>query len=126
MRTFDGVNEVELSHCLKFSGRGPRWGCNNQVFVSNFCCLITLLLLFPACVIYSPFVVLSTFVVLSNFCHFLTPCYLFTFYVIYALYKCTFCTHHKHNSLSPVSSCARSLRQYIFLTHQASLTIVPV
>ncbi len=33
-------------------------------------------------------------------------------------------TTHTHNSLS-VLSCARSLCQYIFLTHQASLAIVP-
>ncbi len=49
---------------------------------------------------WSPFVILSTFAVLSNFCHILTPCYLFTFYVIYAPYKCTCCTHHEHNSYS--------------------------
>ncbi len=34
------------------------------------------------------------------------------------------CTDNKHNSLSPVLSCARSLRQYILPTHQASLAIV--
>ncbi len=34
-------------------------------------------------------------------------------------------THHTHTTLSPVLSCARSLRQYTFLTNQASLAIVP-
>ncbi len=71
-----------------------------MVFVSNLYYTIKLLQLFPGCLIYSSCVALSIFVVLSNFCHFLTPCYLFTFYVIYAPYKCTCCTHHKHNSLS--------------------------
>ncbi len=43
----------------------------------------------------------QTFIVLSIFCHFLTPCYLFNFYFMYAPYKGTCCTHHKHiNSLS--------------------------
>ncbi len=32
-------------------------------------------------------------VVLSNSCHFLISCYLFTFYVTYASYKYTCCTH---------------------------------
>ncbi len=61
----------------------------------------------------------------QTFFHFLTLWYLFTFYVVHASYKCTCYTHHKNNSLSPVLSWARSLRQYIFLTHQASLAIVP-
>ncbi len=30
-----------------------------------------------------------------------------------------------NTTLSPVLSCARSLRQYTFLTHQTSLVIVP-
>ncbi len=46
------------------------------------------------------FVVLSNFIILSNFWHVLTPCFLFTFYVTYAPYKCTYCTNYKHNSLS--------------------------
>ncbi len=93
--------------------------------MSNLCYFIKLLLLFPACLIYSPIVVLSNFVVSSNFCHFLIPCYLFTIYVMYASYKYTCSTHRKHNSLSSVLSCARSLRQYTFLNHQASLAIMP-
>ncbi len=42
----------------------------------------------------------QSFVVLSNFCHLLTPCYLLTFYFINTPFKCTCCTHHKHNSCS--------------------------
>ncbi len=53
-----------------------------------------------------------TCVIFSNFCNFsqlvlsthplllYQQCYLYTFYVIYAPYKCTCCTHHKHNPLS--------------------------
>ncbi len=37
---------------------------------------------------YQPFVIFSPFVIYS------------LFYVIYASYKCTCCTHHKHKSLS--------------------------
>ncbi len=33
--------------------------------------------------------------------------------------------HTTNTTLFPVLSCARSLRQYTFLTHQASLAIVP-
>ncbi len=36
----------------------------------------------------------QSFVVLSNVCHLLDPCYLFTFYVIISLYKCTCSTPH--------------------------------
>ncbi len=48
-------------------------------------------LLTPCCFI--------SFVTLSIFRR-LTLCYLLTFYVIYTPYKCTYCTHHKHNPLS--------------------------
>ncbi len=56
--------------------------------------ILTLCSLYP---FLSPY---QFFVVLSNVCHLLAPCYLFNFYVIFSPYKCTYCTHHKHNSLS--------------------------
>ncbi len=55
----------------------------------------------------------QSFDVLSNFCHLLAHCYLLTFYVIFSPYKCTCCSHHKHNSLS-VLACERSLRINIY------------
>ncbi len=64
----------------------------------------------------------QSFVVLSNICYLLPLCYLLTLHFIYAPYKCTCWTQL---STSPVLSCARSLRQYTFLTHQASLAIGP-
>ncbi len=67
---------------------------------------------FPACFIYTPFVTLSLFVALSNICrlikHFLSPCYLFTFYVTYAPYKYTCCTH-RTTKLSLSSLFVRTL-----------------
>ncbi len=67
--------------------------------MSNLCYLIRLLQLFPVCFIYTPSFILSIFVALSNFrrlikhLSFSPLCYLLTFYVIYAPYKCTCCTH---------------------------------
>ncbi len=52
------------------------------------------------CSLYQFLSLYQSFVVLSNICHLLAPCYLFTFYVIFSFYKFTYCTHHKHNSLS--------------------------
>ncbi len=59
---------------------------------------------------------------------FLTPCYLFSFYVIISPYKCTRCTHHKHNPLSWV--IVRTLSAPIYLSnspgvfgHRAILTM---
>ncbi len=72
-----------------------------MVFVSNLYYLIKLLQLFPAFFIYTPFGTLSIFVALSKFCHliellsFSHPLLsIHFFYVIYAPYKCTCCTHH--------------------------------
>ncbi len=42
----------------------------------------------------------QTFIVLLNMCHFLTLWYLLTFYVTYAPYKFTCCTHHTDDSYS--------------------------
>ncbi len=47
-------------------------------------------------------------VVLSNSCHFLSPCYLFTFCVTYAPYKYTCCTH-RTTQLSPSCLIVRTL-----------------
>ncbi len=77
---------------------------------------------FPVYLIYSSFVVLSTFVVSSNLYHLikllsfsLTLSYLLTFCVIYASYKCTCCTHHKHNSISCL--IVRTLSAPIYLSY---------
>ncbi len=56
--------------------------------------------LLTLCSLYQLWSPYQPFVVLPNFCHFLAPCYPFTFYVIFSPYKCTCCTHHKHNSYS--------------------------
>ncbi len=66
----------------------------------------------------------QSFVVLPNFCQFLTPCYLFTFYVNWQPINAP-AVHTTNTTLLPFLSCARSLREYNFLTHQASLAIVP-
>ncbi len=70
----------------------------------------------------------QSFVVLSNFCHLLTPCYLFTFYVIFSSFKCACCTHHTHNSISCL--IVRTLSAPIYLSnspgvfgHRAILTM---
>ncbi len=58
---------------------------------------------------------LSNFVILSIFRHRLAPCYLFTVYVIISPYKCTSCTHHKHNSF--VRLIVRTLSAPIYLSN---------
>ncbi len=70
----------------------------------------------------------QTFLILSNFCHFLTLSYLLTFYFIYTSYKCTCCTHHKHNALTCL--IVRTLSAPIYLSnspgvfgHRAILTM---
>ncbi len=81
-----------------------------RLSVSNLCDLIQLLQLFPACFMHTPFVTLSMFVALSNFrrlinlLSFSHPFLFIHFFTlsthpIYAPYKCTCCTHHKHKSL---------------------------
>ncbi len=108
--------------------------CSNlQVSVSNLCYLIKLLKLFPTCQ-YSPFVVLSTFVISSNLYHLIkllsfSHPFLFThFCVIYTSYKCTCCTHHKHNSFFCL--IVRTLSALIYVSnppgvfgHRAILTM---
>ncbi len=70
----------------------------------------------------------QTFIILPNFCHFLSLSYLLTFCVIYTSYKCTCCTHHKHNSYSCL--IVRTLSAPIYLSnsprvfgHRATLTM---
>ncbi len=105
--------------------------------MSNLSYLIKLLQLFPACFIYTPFVTLSPFVALSNFCRLIkllssyrtfvifSPLVIYSFFTLSAHPINAPAEHTTITTLSPVLSCARSLRQYIFLTHQASLVIVP-
>ncbi len=85
------------------------------VTLSNFCNISQLILSTHPLLLYQPLSPYQTFFVLSNFCHFLTPCYPFSFYVIYAPV-----VHTANTALSPVLSFARSLRQYTFPTHQVS------
>ncbi len=57
----------------------------------------------------------QSFAVLSNFCHLLALCYLLAFYFIYVPYKCTCCTHDKHNSYSRL--IVRTLSAPIYLSN---------
>ncbi len=116
-----GACQVQLCSNLQYS----------SVILSNFCNFSQLVLSAHPLLVYQllsshqTFTVLSIFVVLSNFCHFLTPCYLFTFYVIYASNKCTCCTRHTHNSLFFLTVRALSAPIHLSYTHQASSAIVP-
>ncbi len=91
----------------------------------------------------------QTFATFPSLCYLHTLCYFINFcrlnklssfyqifiifspFLIYSLFKLS--THPinvpavytTNTTLSPVLSCARSLRHYTFLTHQASLAIVP-
>ncbi len=70
------------------------------ITLSNFCNFSQFVLSTHPVLLYQLLSPYHTSVILSNFCHFLTTCYLFTFYVSYAPYNCTLCTHHKQNSYS--------------------------
>ncbi len=115
-----------------------RWSCSNPRYswvtyfiLSNFCNFSQLVLSILSTHPFSLYQILSpyqSFVVLSNFCHLLAPCYPLTFYVIISPYKCTYCTHHKHNSLSCFT--VRTLSAPIYLSyspgvfgHRAILTM---
>ncbi len=90
-----------------------------MVFVSNFSQLVlSILSTHPLFAIkyLSPH---QSFVVLSNFCHFLALFNLLTFYVIYIPYKCTYCTHHKHNTLSCL--IVRTLSAPIYLSYSSGV-----
>ncbi len=95
--------------------------CSNpRVSVSNLFYLIKLLQLFPAYFIYTPFVTLSMFVALSNFRRLINL--LSSSHPLLSVHFFTLSTnllnvpsqHITHTTLSPVLSCARSLRQYTF------------
>ncbi len=96
-----------------------RYSWETCIISSNFCNFSQLVLSTHPLLLYQFLSPYQTFVILSNFCLFLIPCYLFTLYVIYVPYKCTCCTHHNHNPHS-------RLIMRTFLTHQASLAIVPI
>ncbi len=99
--------------------------------MSNLYYLIKLLQLFPAYFIYTPLVTLSMFVALSNFRRHINllssshPSLSIPFFTLSTNLINVPAQHITHTTLSPALSCARSLRQYIFLTHQAPLAIVP-
>ncbi len=76
----------------------PRYSWITYFILSNLCNFSQLNSPLVAVLILLPY---QSFVVLSTFCHFLTLCYILTFYVIYTRYKCTYCTHHKHNNPLP-------------------------
>ncbi len=113
---------------------GNVWS-SSRLSVSNLCDLIKLLQLFPACFMHTPFVTLSMFVALSNFRRLINLLWfshpfpsIHFFYVIYAPFKCTCCTHHKHNSLPCL--IVRTLSAPIYLSkspgvigHRAILTM---
>ncbi len=97
--------------------------------MSNLFYFIKHLLLFLACLTY---LIYSLFVRFINFCHLINLSSSYQSFVIYSLFTLSShpinapTVHITHTTLFPVLSCARSLRQYNFLTHQASLAIVPL
>ncbi len=75
-------------------------------YLPTLCCFINLSSSYQTTVIFSPFVFYSLFTLSTH--HINAPA-----------------VNTTNTTLSLVLSCARSLRQYTFLTHQASLVIVP-
>ncbi len=65
-----------------------------------------------------------TYFILSNFCNF-TQLVLSTHPLLFYPFLSYYQTYVVLSNCLGVLSCARSLRQYTFLTHQASLAIVP-
>ncbi len=108
-RTFN-----EETYCFYSNLRYSWLAC---IILSNFCNFSQLVLSTHPLLIYQVLSSYKNFAVknLTNFCHFLTLCYLLTFYVIYAPYKCTCCTHHRHNSLSCL--IVRTLSAPIYLSN---------
>ncbi len=76
----------------------PRYTWVIYFILSNICNFSQLVLSTHPLFALSILSLYQSFIVLSNVCHLLAPCYLFTFYVIISPYKCTYCTHHKHNN----------------------------
>ncbi len=102
----------------------PRYSWVTYFILSSFCYFSRLVLSTHPLLLYQFLSPYQSFVVLSNFCHFLTLCYLLTFTLSTHPINAP-AVHITNTTLFPVLSCARSLRQYTFLTHQASLAIVP-
>ncbi len=102
----------------------PRYSWVTYSILSNFCNFSQLVLPTHPLLFYQFLSPYQSFVLLSNACQFLTRCYLFTFYVIWQLINAP-AVHTKSTTLALVLSCARSLRQYTFLTSQVSLAVVP-
>ncbi len=109
---------LRVTLMMKSLCSNPQYSWVTYFILSNF------LKLFPACLIYSPLVALSIFVTLSifrrlikllAFSHTLLSTRFFIYSLIYVPYKCTCCTHHKHNSYSHL--IVRTLCAPIYLSN---------
>ncbi len=117
-----------LMDCQKYARFVATYSINEKLVLSyqtfdTFPSLSYLSYLLTLCSLYQFLSLYQSFVVLSNICHLLAPCYLFTFYVIWQPIN-ALPVHTTNTTLFLVLSCARPLRQFTFLTHQASLAIV--
>ncbi len=88
------------------------------VVLSNFCSFSQIVLSAHPLLVFQPLSSYQTFVIFSPFVIYSL------FYVIWRPINAP-AVHTTNTTPAPVVSCARSLRQYTFLTHQASLAIMP-